>query len=80
MVPYTAVVATYALTIPCDRMFSPHGYILCCFVLGPGFSAMSPDSVSMSISIEWILLALTGNVIGLHPADVHLLFSRLVSR
>ena len=39
---------------------SPHGYILCCFVLGPGFSSMSPDRVSMSISIEWILLALTG--------------------
>jgi hypothetical protein len=41
---------------------------------------MSPDSVSMSISIEWVLLALTGNVICLRPADVHLLFSRLVSR
>ena len=36
--------------------------------------------MSMSNSVEWFLLALTGNVIGLRPADVHLLFSRLVSR
>jgi hypothetical protein len=41
---------------------------------------MSPASVSMSINIEWISLALTDSVIGLRPADVHLLFSRLVSR
>ena len=47
---------------------------------GPAFSSISPDSMSMSNSVEWFLLALTGNVIGLRPADVHLLFSRLVSR
>ena len=58
---------------------SAHGYILCCFVLDPGFSSMSPDSMSISNSVEWFLLALIGNVIGLRPADVHL-FSRLVSR
>ena len=80
MVPYTAVVATYALTIPCDRMFTQSTWIYTMlFFLGPGFSSMSPDSMSMSNSVEWFVLALTGNVIGLRPADVHLLLSRLVS-
>ena len=62
----------------CSR--SPYEYILCCCVLASGFSSMSRDSVSMSISIEWILLALTGHVIGLRPAVVNLLLSRLLSR
>ena len=54
---------------------SPQGYIR--FVLGPGFCSMSPASISIKIAIEWFLHGLTGNVSGLRPADVHLLFNKL---
>ena len=39
---------------------------------------MSPDSMSMSNRVEWFSLALTGNVIGLRPADVCCLVDLLV--